>query len=137
MALDLSLFIRNKIISSLLADAPVVAVFGTRIYDFVPDKKVYPFFRYGVDITSNGDATGGVEGGLTRVTLHVFDMGVGRENVSRHMTLVDAVVKRLDGPLDQGYLVSFEWVQNQVLGDGSQKAWHGVMEYDAWAAVDA
>lgn len=135
---SLQLPIRDKIISSLITDPVAILTFDGRVYDYVPDQKIYPYVRYGVDITTNGDATGGVVGGVTRVTLHVFDNGVGRENVALAMKLVNTVVKGLDGSsLSEGYLVSLEWQSEQILGDGGQRAWHGVIEYDAWAAVDA
>ncbi|OWJ68707.1 DUF3168 domain-containing protein [Inquilinus limosus] len=133
---DLSGQLRRAVVAALLADPGVVALVGTRIYDYVPAAPAYPFLRCTTAIASPWEATGAVQGSLVRLQVDAFTKDYGRASAELLAAAVVAALDEADPAIPEGSLVSLQWRQSRLLDDpAEQGVTHGVIEFESIAAV--
>ena len=131
---DLSLPLRQALVTALRASSAVHALVADRIYDAVPTDPVRPYLRYGIPIIAPYEASE-ISGADIDVTIHVFD--VGPDN-SRAYAIAKAVKDALDETtpdLTGGYTLSLVWTGSQALGDEEGSAFvHHLVQFNAVVA---
>ena len=127
---DPALALQKAVYAALVADGPVGALIGDRIYDAAPRAATFPYASFG-DGTLRDWSTGSEEGAEHRLVLHAWSRERGkRETWSILAALRDALHDRvLD--LDGHALVNlrFEFADAALDPDGI--TWHGLARFRA------
>lgn len=133
MALNPALPLREAIITTLKADAPLVAlVAAASIYGEHPTTQpARPFIRYGEDDTLPAPVACW-EGATVAFPIHAFSAAKYTDEIKG---LNAAIVTALHGKvieLDDGTKAHIRWQGSQVLRDGADpNAWHGFNRFEA------
>lgn len=132
MALDLSLPLRQAIVTALRADTGLTAI-TERIYgERVLADPTFPFVRYGVSDTvpQRGACW---DGSRINVPIHSFSKADFTDEVAQ---MNAAVALALDGKvlaLDGGK-AHLRWTGSRIIPDASEaSAWHGIVSFEAVA----
>lgn len=125
--------LRQAIITRLKGDTGIAAIVGDRIYEEPPANPVWPFIRYGVDISIafRGD---GIRGEDKTVTIHAFVNGPGQNVASSLARLIRLSLDEVDFELDSaGGVLLLQWEQAQILtaDSANASAYHAVVEFRA------
>lgn len=133
MALDPSLALRQAIVTTLKADAGLLAmvaagqIFGEQT-DSMPDR---PFVRYGED-DAQPLRSSCWDGANVDFPVHSFSAEKFTDQVKG---MNAAIAAALDGAvldLGDGLLARVYWLGSQVIRDGSDpNAWHGIARFQA------
>lgn len=98
------------------------------VYDNVPQDAAFPYVVIGDDISTPFDDDCGV-GANTLVTIHVWSVYRGRQEVKNIMALIYAALQRVQLPLSNGYTVTcnFDWQHSMLDPDGVTR--HGIIRF--------
>lgn len=98
------------------------------VYDNVPQDAAFPYVVIGDDISTPFDDDCGV-GANTLVTIHVWSVYRGRQEVKNIMALIYAALHRVQLPLSNGYTVTcnFDWQHSMLDPDGVTR--HGIIRF--------
>lgn len=136
MAVDLTLPLRQAVVTHLRGLQPVSDIVSDRVYgEKPPTDPEFPFTRYGYDTMAPFSAQC-VDGGQVDVTIHTFAKGASTDALK---PLNAAVVNGLDGAqleLDEGWCLDITFVRAQTLPDGPD-GFHGVLFFTALTGIEA
>lgn len=138
MARDLSLQLREAIITRLRADAQLIALVPpARIYGMrQPATTLWPFTRYGSTDTKPALAQCW-DGQVVNLTLHAFSKAQYEDEVAQISSAIaealgGAVLTLEDAEASKAHL---RWRQSQIVPDAAEaSAWHGIVRLEATLA---
>lgn len=123
--------LQQAIYASLTSDSALLALLGgARVYDDVPDRKVFPYVTFAP--SSERDwSTGGEAGSEHSVVLHVWSRGAGRKEA---LTIAAALCARLHDAtlaLTGHRLINLRHEASEVRRDGDGETYHGIVRLRA------
>ncbi|MFN3625124.1 MAG: DUF3168 domain-containing protein [Hyphomicrobium sp.] len=123
--------LQQAIYASLTSDSALVALLGgERVYDDVPERKMFPYVTFAP--TSERDWSTGSDAGTEHgVVLHVWSRGAGRKEA---LAIMEAVRVRLhDAALtpEDHRLVNLRHESAEVRRDADGETYHGIVRFRA------
>jgi Protein of unknown function (DUF3168) len=123
-----SLGLQKAILDQLSADTTLEARISG-IFDWAPDNQALPYVQLGEDIVSDW-STKTFFGTEHRLTLHVWSFSTGR--LEAKTILGDLIRVLRTEPVVPGFnVVTWHYLNSQILRDADTRLHHGVLEYRA------
>ena len=134
---DSSLAILAAVRTRLLADAPLSAIVGNRIYTQAPQDVVFPWVQTGeVQALPFDDGGGCVVGSELFVTFHTW---ARTQQASVQVFGMNAAIRySLNGagfPVAGHVLQLIEFMSSRSMRDPDGITWHGIVEFHAFTTV--
>ena len=98
-----ALSLQKAVRSALLADADVVSLISTRLYDEPPANVTYPYARFG-SVVADTDDTDGSLGSVLSFTIEAYSRVTGRVEASRIVEAVRAALHRQEATISSSML---------------------------------
>lgn len=123
--------LQASIYETLINDAGVLAALGgARIYDHVPRGAPYPYVTFGQS-TVRDWSTGGEEGDEHIITLRVWSLAAGRNQVHDVIGAMRAALRDRDLPLAGHRLVNLRHELSEARREADGERFHGVVRLRA------
>jgi hypothetical protein len=123
--------VQAAIIAALKAHGPLVAIVGTRVYDYVPDTvDGIAYVRVAVPVWVPYQATGVVGGDITQA-VHGFTRDYDSAEAIAIQKAIHGALADQDLILSDGYVLEFNPLGSQILDDdsGDQGSYHILSSY--------
>lgn len=128
--MNVELELQGAIFAALQVNAAVTALVGTRIYDRVPDDRVFPYVSFG-PIDSIEDDVECITGFEIAQQMDVWSRQVGYPECKRIVDAVRGALHDVDLTLPSNGLVYFQCRQTRIFRDPDGLTSHGALSFEA------
>ncbi len=139
MTLAASWAVQQAMHAALIADAPLGALVGARIYDRPPPDVAFPFVALGdmeVVAADTGAGIGADAGAAHRLTLVVWSRAGGRREAKEIMSAVYEVLHNAPLPVPGHTLVSLQFERGTLAHASDADALRGQLRFRAYTETN-
>lgn len=131
MAEDASYALQVAHRNALLAASAVTDLVSTRIYDYVPEREVFPYIELGASSTQEWDTSTDF-GAQHLVTFHVWSRAEGKKEALAICRAIKETLRNNTAlALTDHNLVNMQFLLSDVIRDNDGQSYHGVVQYRA------